>query len=529
MILLYTSHRLIISLFPTTSFFIINMDKWFKIKKYPHIGEQLTIKDYGWVKTYVQNPEKIKNHSFCPFIHRTSKIKRFRKVYDNGILTSDNRKASIKKRELYYANHIDSMVFSYYSDLLLLEYEKILKKYNIENSVTAYRKIKKTNTGKGKCNIDFANEIFQYIKSNNEEHQIVIAFDIKSFFDNLSHKLIKESWCKVLNTTELPDDHHNVFKNITKFSFINENELFREFKNQIKVKRYSDNKNKKVIFKSKEIKKKRYLRKQNAVSFCDYKDLNTLREKGLIKSNKRTKNKIGGIYEIRRKGIPQGSPISANLANIYMLDFDIKFNQLISDFNGIYRRYSDDLIVVVNPKYKEKVINKIKELISELCELEIQDKKTQIFHFIKNNDNCFVCYQEFENNICTINRNLEYLGFQFDGESVLIKNSSLSSYYRKMKRSIKRRITYSKITKNQKNKDIIFENSLANKFTHIGVKNLRKKTNKNKYGNYISYVYKAYELINDKKIKNQVRNHYKIFKKTLPKRKVKRDTIPQSG
>ena len=44
--------------------------------------------------------------------------------------------------------------------------------------------------------------------------------------------------------------------------------------------------------------------------------------------------------------------------------------------------------------------------------------------------------QLFENNTINWSRNLIYLGFEYDGEKILLKSASLARFYRKMKRSI---------------------------------------------------------------------------------------------
>ena len=59
-------------------------------------------------------------------------------------------------------------------------------------------------------------------------------------------------------------------------------------------------------------------------------------------------------------GIPQGSPISAVLANIYMLDFDYEINKYLESIGGIYRRYSDDMVAICPLDKKDEVIKLLK-------------------------------------------------------------------------------------------------------------------------------------------------------------------------
>lgn len=497
---------------------------WFKIKKYPHLGKRINPKSYNDILSKISDKDFISTHSFAPFIHRVKNTKRFRKVYEKGILQNKGlRKKSIKPRDLYYSTHIDALIYSYYSNLLTKEYDKILKKENLSDVITAYRKIPKDNNPKrGKCNIDFAFDIFNYITNNSIKikNQVVLAFDIKGFFDNLEHSKLKEKWCRMLNTKTLPKHHYQVYKNITKFSHINESELFSHLDKKMIIERYTDSTKTKKEYKRKDIKELKYSKEQRVVSFCNKKgDLYAIRKAGLIKSNKYIYE--NGIKKVRKQGIPQGSPISATLANIYMLDFDIKINKEIKKINGIYSRYSDDMIIVCDEKNKNEVIKKVTNGIKSICNLEIQKKKTQIFHFIKNGNN-LECYQEFENH-CTKNRNLEYLGFQFNGKKIMLKNSSISVFYSKMFRSINRSVYYSKATKNLITKNKVFKSRLQKKFTIIGGKRVLKRVRSSKdksqfitkktynYGNYLTYVNRS----KNKETKKQLRNHWRIFHSKL--------------
>lgn len=507
--------------------------EWFKIKKYPHIGNQIDSFDYLQIKEYISKKENIEKHPFGPFIHRVKKQRKFRKEYDKkGIVKNEGkRKDDVKERELFYASHIDAMIYSYYSHLLLKKYNKLLIKNKIDDVVTAYRKIpinRSDKNSKGKSNINFANEVFNYIKVNSErtKEQVVVAFDITGFFDNLNHQNLKKLWLKVLNVKTLPKDHYQIFKNITKFSYVDEKKLFEEFKDRILVERFTDSKKNRIIVKEKKIDKIKYFKNKRVISFCNSKtDLYNIRKKGLIKSNKYNEDGTK-----REKGIPQGSPISAILANIYMFDFDVLMHNELKRINGIYRRYSDDMIIVCDLKYKHQIIDLFVKGIDDICNLEIKQSKTQVFHFIKEN-NSLVCYQEF-GNFLNGNKNLEYLGFQFNGEFIYLKNSSISKYYRKMKRSIRRSKFYTNHTKDKKNNGRLFINQLQKRHTYLGAerraKRIRIKNSIGKdkfikikniydYGNFLTYARKSEYTMDGNRVKKQLKNHWKVFNKEIKK------------
>jgi len=307
---------------------------WFKIKRYPHIGLPLNYADrHKWIEKYVKSPEMVAKHSFLPFIHKTSKVKKFRKVYSNKdgkvhdsykVGNKFLRKVDEKKRELFYASHMDSVIFSYYAKLLSDCYEiKLnLPEYNLGEVVNAYRSIPvnpKNKNSSNKCNIDFANDVFKYVLNCKEKEFAVIAFDISSFFDNLNHKKLRQIWAEVIDEVKLPPDHFNVFKNITRFSYVDIVDIFEEFKHKIYIRKIDKN-GKPLEIKQKKVDAIRYLRNQNAIAFCTKEDFFNLKGK-LLQPSKTKKLKDGKIV-YRDFGIPQGSPISSVLANIYLLHFD---------------------------------------------------------------------------------------------------------------------------------------------------------------------------------------------------------------
>ncbi len=82
------------------------------------------------------------------------------------------------------------------------------KYYILDDSILAFRKLNKSN-------IDFARIAFDSIQKRS--NCTVLGLDISKFFDHIDHKILKDMWCKVLGVPSLPEDHHSVFKAITKF------------------------------------------------------------------------------------------------------------------------------------------------------------------------------------------------------------------------------------------------------------------------------------------------------------------------
>ena len=209
----------------------MELEKWFKLKKYPHIGLPITIKDYNWVKEYVENTEKIRVHSFLPLIHKSIVKRKFRA--DNSKLERNPKgkririKGKPKVRDIFFASHLDSLIFSKYNEILAAAYEEHIKDKNFNESIVAYRKIPiSLNSEKNKCNIDFAKTTFEYIQKHKPHKLTVIVADITSFFDNLDHKILKKQWAAVINESTLPNDHYNVFKALTNIKYVEGEQLF---------------------------------------------------------------------------------------------------------------------------------------------------------------------------------------------------------------------------------------------------------------------------------------------------------------
>ncbi|MGO3184495.1 MAG: reverse transcriptase domain-containing protein [Aequorivita sp.] len=503
-----------ISIWP---YFYMKTEDWYKLKRYPHIGEPLTLKDYKWVKSYVENTQVIKEHSFLPLIHKCIIARKYRAKTTN---IQRNKKGERKRfidtpkvRHIYYASHLDSIIFSYYSQLIHDKYEKMIETKNFNDSVVAYRKIPLiTGSEKNKCNIDFAKSTFEFIQANKEKKLSVIVADVTSFFDNLDHKILKKSWCKVLNERTLPDDHYNVFKALTKLHYIEGDQLFNSYGGTMLVEKGIPNSSKAKEIKRIEIKSNKYFKEKNAVAYCTKKEF--------------LSNNLNLVISAKNnKGIPQGSPISATLANIYMLDFDQQIYDKITNICGYYQRYSDDLIIVCEQEYEDEILKFIRDRVANLTKLEIHPAKTKVYRF----DGINGIFKGFEINEYTKEHNynsiLEYLGFSFDGQRVLIKDSGFSKFYRSMKRSFKKSTSSAIYGKNPDKE--IFKSRLYKRFSHKGAKRRLvyhpskadpKKyvaTKKYDWGNYLSYIYKANDSMKSinksDAIKRQGRRFWKYF------------------
>jgi hypothetical protein len=484
---------------------------WFKLKRYPHIGLPLFFKDRSWITKFVTDTNKVSKHAFLPFIHKEIVTRKFRRVV-LGNRRSRLRIPDKKVRHIFYSGHLDSMVYSYYASLLQEEYEKRLTKLKLSDCVTAYRTVELTRPNgktRNKNNIDFADEVFNCIRAHPSDAICVVTFDIKSFFDTLDHKILKREWRRVIGSgNSLPKDHFNLFRNITQFSFVDERRLFNLFKESILTETNNGDIRHSVL------RKRKYLKKNGAIAFCENRDIELVRKKNLIVANKKLEGKT------RQKGIPQGSPISSVLANIYMMGFDARAKAFADSIGGTYRRYSDDMIVICDARDQEEVIEVFKK---EICEvnLNIQDAKTQRFLF-RRERNGISCYLQQDGKLLS-NKMLEYLGFAFNGVSAYLKNSSLAGFYRKMKRGVRKEKGRAKRTRGNK----IHKSYLYKRFTYKGqdrrrifkrqpgTSNVWVESNRYDWGNYLSYANMAANLMAGNRIKGQIRRHWQIFHEHL--------------
>lgn len=505
---------------------------WFKPRGYPHIDSKLSLNDRSIILKKVQNSRYVTAHAFLPLLFKTISVRRFKKVGkdDKGNAKyshSKDGKPTKKVRPIHFASHIDAQIYAYYSQKILgPAYEKILNQIQgLSNCVSAYRSIKTPNGKGSKCNIHFAKDAFDEIERRGE--CIAIAMDIESFFSSLDHKILLKRWQFVIGKDSLPSDHYNLYKSITKFRYINLNE-FRI--------------NRRTGFDEKEIAsfKKKGIQSYFA-SLADFRE-RVERKEFIVRQNQFKKRLTNGKKVLI--GIPQGLPISAMLANIYMYQFDLILYDELTIKRGIfYRRYSDDIVIVCDKEQKDFALSFVKETITgEEVSLTISESKTEISHFKQYKEGSIDRFQVWridqKSGKETRNIPFKYLGFEYYGYQTLIKSNNLSAFYRRMKQAIKRKSIIADHVKEKTLGEykILHKTQLYRLFSYKGIKRRilpewhktilvknqigswdeKRIPIKNKYrGNALSYAHKASEIMNAPEIIRQYRNHFKILQKTV--------------
>jgi len=406
---------------------------WYRKRRYIHFDPPIGCDK---ATTIVTDSKKVASHSFYPLISYHVTTKKLKRDEATGKLVP-----KIKQRPISYAAHVDSHIYSYYTCVLSDLYEKALLENNISECVLAFRSL-------GKSNIEFAFDAFNEIRS--KKNCAAVALDISGFFDNLDHELLKRSWASVLEEDILPEDHYSIFKSLTHFSTVDKEKLYLALGISIN-----------------NPKKDRY-------RLCSSKEFReVVRKSGLI-----TKHNI-------QKGIPQGTPISALLSNIYMIDFDIWANQEMKKVGGQYFRYCDDMLFIVPRNQKNRIAGEIREGIKKL-RIDINPDKTEIRDF------------RLINGLITADKPLQYLGFTFDGQRILIRSAALARYSEKMKRGIK--LAKSTMRKRNKLKSArgeeqrpLFRKQIYDRYSHLGKRN------------FIRYGLRSAEIMNSKAIKRQLK------------------------
>lgn len=403
-------------------------------KPYAHFDLRVSL-SMPSIRKYVMDRSKIVTHSFYPFIHFEKKNSRY------------GKKGPKKPRELYYCSHLDRCVYQRYAFLLNYQYNIWACENNIDDVAIAYR------DNLGKNNIDFAKDAFEAIRSFPQ--CFILVGDFTNFFDNLEHQYLKKMMCEVLGVERLPQDYFSIFKNITRFSSWDWKDIVKAAGENIE---------------------ERGIRKK-----INSKDT-VLNKEQFQKSKKDIKKNVSGV------GVPQGSPISAVLSNIYMIEFDKDIKRYVASKGGIYMRYSDDFIIVL-PYERDTEIADFTSYIFSYVEsmkglVDLQKEKTSCYTY-KNE----VVYEGDRPS------SINYLGFLFDGKSIRIRPRAITKYYYRMRR---------------KAHTIGRSNWTSSKGRHISAKELYSIYSRNdKKQTFIDYAKKAKGILklNDQEADALIKHH----------------------
>lgn len=378
------------------------------LKQYPHFDKPLSADELSAI---VRDPERVRSNAFFPFIQYTKKYQPFRSKVD---------RPAPKARLIRFASRRDAAIFSYYRHLLSEAYEASLTRIGIADVPIAYRKLPLTDAA-GKCNIDFAHDAVTEILR--QRNCMAVTLDISQYFENIDHQRLYTVWRDLLGAPNLPADHLAVFRAITRYTVVDRDELYERlgFRGPVQ-------------------------------------EENGTWRHGYLRSYREMPKQLCSVKEFREKvmggdarypslaaknensfGIPQGAPISDLLANAYLMDFDAEVAAYVVARGGWYRRYSDDLLLVLpGDAAVGRAANVfVTEAITRYGDqLRIKASKSAIVRFWDAGDPDGLQYELVAG---AQGRNgLEYLGFRFDGRRVYLRDSTLGNFYRKITRRARR-------------------------------------------------------------------------------------------
>lgn len=420
-------------------------------KPYAHFDWRTDVSEQ---REYIADPKKVARHGFYPFIH-----------YEKRTLKYSKKKGRKEKiRDICYAAHIDRCIYQYYSFLLNELYNERVRKDGTSGAAVAYR------TDLHENNIHFSKRAFDFIKANSPVH--VMIGDFTGFFDNLDHVYLKQQWCSLLGVEHLPADHFAVFKNITSYSKM-------ELVDLLRVNGLEDTKS-------------------------GRKELNGMARVLTAEQFKENRSLIQ--KHDKPYGIPQGSPISGILANMYMLDVDKLINDTVGKFGGMYIRYSDDFMIIlpdIPAVDAAKELKRVSDMVGQAPRLTLEPNKTQYFRF--ENGALTNCGKSFHEKADDSSRTIKFLGFSFDGQKIRIRSKAVSKYYYRMYRKARNIAKMGGYTPDGKR--ITCENLYMT---------YSRKGAKKGSGNFLTYVDRAAaEYGPDEPIKRDTRSHMQKIRKAL--------------
>jgi hypothetical protein len=366
---------------------------WFKPRKYRHFDVPIC-SDWATALT----PDQVVAHSWSPLLHWIKETPRYRPL---------DGKTVVKARDIMHASHRDACVLSKYSHELTGRLDAWYAANGLHEAVIAYRSLSMSN-------YHFAATAQAYVRDHDSVE--AMCFDVTGFFDNIDHKRLKRRLKWLLEVDELPDDWHRVLRSVTRYSHVRKADL-----------------------KAHPVFGQRLKQRGADRPLATVKELKAA---GILIHSNTT-----GI------GVPQGTPISASLSNLYMVDFDLAMKALADQHGALYLRYSDDILIICDPAYADQLAAGVADALTNEA-LQLQNDKTIRQRFTGNQRD-----------------NFQYLGFQLGLGPALIRPGSLSRQWRSAKRAIRRSERKAERLAKASQKDKIYTSKIRGRLTHVGVRN----------------------------------------------------------
>ena len=470
-----------------------------KLKTYKQFDHLFDFTKSGHqIKNLIKDPtlKKVATHSFVPHLKILTKTPRYK--FDSEI---DGYDLETKIRPISFSSHFDSYIYSFYAFALTKKYQEFINYHHFNPCVLAYR-----SDLNGDCNIQFAKRAFDSVKEMIGKHEKchAIALDITGYFDNIDHSLLKEKWCKVIGLPQLPIDQYSVYKSLTQYSYVSKASILTHFK--VDLAKHGPWKTLLDLI-------------PDSINGTSYNEkFQLIRKRKLIVRNKPKVDENGAVSN---RGIPQGSPMSSVLSNIYLIDFDKWLYELSQKLGFHYFRYCDDLLIVCKAEDTKNLNETIVNEIKGKYKLTIQAKKTELIEFRPNSKGAIRSFNiktSVKKPISAVEeqklyKNLQYLGFEFNGENIYIRPGSLSRYFRKAKGRISKTVmmAYGKRSK----KDKISTKQLYFRYSHFGERNFITYAQNAARKEYTSSVGITREGMDSPSIRRQLSAHFGIIEQVL--------------
>lgn len=397
---------------------------WFRPRGYKHFDVPV-----GASFALAVSPEFVAEHSWCPLIHYLKVDKRYKALQGKTVK---------KLRPIMYASHRDACILSLYSQRICRSLDEWYQENGLDDVVIAYR-------ATGKANYHFALQAQSFILAHNSV--TVMCFDVTGFFDHLDHVQLKERLRWLIGCPELPDDWYKVYRNLTKYRFIEKSDLEGS---------------------------QTFAARMKSRARVPIATMAELKAAGI------TIHKNPNAY-----GIPQGTPISASLSNLYMTEVDRELHAITIAHGGLYQRYSDDILVACPPS-QANVLEKAVEDLLTTHGLQLQKAKTE---------------RKTLNGTGVLT--VQYLGFQLGQCEARIRPGSISRQWRAARRAIRK----------AEHAGLRAVGIGAGKTTYT--KKLHRRFNDARARNFISYANRSADVLKSKSIKKQTKKLRKFVTKHM--------------